>query len=373
MAKVICIYSEKGGSAKTTTAFSLAYILKNKFKKHVILYDSDFQASLSKRFGLTEEAIKEQNIKTVKDLYFDDNIQAKDLIYKVEDNLSVIFSNPEMKDEIARVKPTQQLLKPKKVLGNYFKSLPNDYFIIIDVVGVNNNISASALYLASHVLITLNAGLMSLNELEPSLRSIDDVYDSDTDSPKKLGILLCNSKDKTGVVNFTKEKIKENPDVYDTFVYDVVIRNSNDIPDSEYNGMDINTFLGNFDYKVVKFKVISKKDMEKFKKMTKENKASEIFNRIAIPKKITSGLELPKEAYDYKIKYRTDDKLIKIKDNKMNIDKCPYGNYESKLFIDIIDINNITYSFELTIKIVKDNVGYDYVRFAEELLDKIGD
>jgi len=373
MARVICIYSEKGGSAKSSTAYSLAYILLKKGYK-VILFDSDFQASISKRFGLTEEAIKEQHIKTVKDLYFDDNIQAKDLIYKVEDNLSVIFSNPEMKDEIARVKPTQQLLKPKKVFGNYFKSLPNDYFVIIDVVGVNNNISASALYLASHVLITLNAGLMSLNELEPSLRSIDDVYDSDTDSPKKLGILLCNSKDKTGVVNFTKQKIKENPDVYDTFVYDVVIRNSNDIPDSEYNGMDINTFLGNFDYREVKFKVISKKDMERFKKLKALEKAKEICSRIAIPKKITSGLLLPSEAYNFKMKYRTMDNNLILNDNKLNIDNCPYGKYQSDIICDIInDSNKLIDSFTITINIVKDNVGYDYQRFTEEMLEKLGE
>ena len=372
MAKVICVWNAKGGVGKTSVILSLASCLQQA-KKSVLLVDMDSQSSLSKQLGFDNNRIKDEDIFTIKDLYREEDIQAKDLIYKINDNLSIIPNTNKLNEAIYKVDLEDQIYKPKKVLKKYFDSLQESTMVLVDSIGANNTLSRASLYLSDFVIIPVLCSKITLEEIETTFSTIKKVVGYNEKKPKILGLLLNMCKETSGISKGTKEYLKEIAKENNTFVYDKAIRFSQAIPESEFSGMDINTYLGNFDYREVKFKVISKKDMERFKKLKALEKAKEICSRIAIPKKITSGLLLPSEAYNFKMKYRTMDSNLEIDDNKLNIDKCPYGKYESKLFIDIIDINNITFTFELTIKIVKDNVGYDYIRFAEELLEKIGE
>jgi len=57
MAKVICMFNHKGGVSKTTTSYNLAWMLKDKGKR-VVLVDADSQCNLT-NVALGEEEFEE--------------------------------------------------------------------------------------------------------------------------------------------------------------------------------------------------------------------------------------------------------------------------------------------------------------------------
>ena len=56
MGKIYMIGSQKGGTAKTTTTFNLAYCLQ-KMRKRGLAVDFDIQANLTTCFGVEDTAI----------------------------------------------------------------------------------------------------------------------------------------------------------------------------------------------------------------------------------------------------------------------------------------------------------------------------
>ena len=373
MAKIISIWNAKGGVGKTNITLALASCLI-KMGYSCILCDLDSQSSLSKLLGFDSERIEAEGILTTKDLYDKKKqVEAKDLIYKINDKLSIIPSVNELNDTIYERNIWDQIYTPKNVLKKYFSSLQDETYILVDSVGATNTMARASLCLCDFVISPALSSKVSLEEIETTFETINETRENNDNKPNYLGIILNMSKENAGIVKGSQEYLKEFAEENNTFLYDKIIRYSQAIPESEFYGKDINSHLGNFDFKEVKFKVISKKDMEKFKKMSKQAKADEIFKRIAFPKKITSGLMLLKVANNYKIKYKSNDKNIKIKDFKLSIDNCPYGKSESEILVEIINNNNESFKYSVMLNIVKDNVGYDFMQITEQMLEKLGE
>ena len=61
MGKIYMIGSQKGGTAKTTTTFNLAYCLR-KMGKRVLAVDFDSQANLTTCFGVEDTGVLEDTI-----------------------------------------------------------------------------------------------------------------------------------------------------------------------------------------------------------------------------------------------------------------------------------------------------------------------
>ena len=108
MGKIYMIGSQKGGTAKTTTTFNLAYCLR-KMGKRVLAVDFDSQANLTTCFGV-EDRQKGTGMHRIKTFKIDNS--------KIPLDMQTIV---DIKNENGEVRKKKEILLIHFIIENYFE------------------------------------------------------------------------------------------------------------------------------------------------------------------------------------------------------------------------------------------------------------
>ncbi len=178
MVRVISVNNFKGGVSKTSTTNGIAYILSEQMGYKTLVIDLDPQADATETLLLTfdievEESIDDYekiityNSETKNDLYttFKDNLNVKDCLIKLSDNLDIIPSSfdmigfPHLLEDLGYSRTNGAT-----VLNQLIEPIKENYdFILIDTPPTISDYSSNAIYACDYSLIVMQTHRRSYN------------------------------------------------------------------------------------------------------------------------------------------------------------------------------------------------------------------
>lgn len=178
MVRVISVNNFKGGVSKTSTNNGIAYILSEQMGYKTLVIDLDPQADATETLLLTfdievEESIDDYekiityNSETKNDLYttFKDNLNVKDCLIKLSDNLDIIPSSfdmigfPHLLEDLGYSRTNGAT-----VLNQLIEPIKENYdFILIDTPPTISDYSSNAIYACDYTLIVMQTHRRSFN------------------------------------------------------------------------------------------------------------------------------------------------------------------------------------------------------------------
>ena len=209
--KIICIANQKGGTAKTTTAWNLGYALAQQGKS-VLMVDNDPQANLSMAFGIERPDLLEVSMSEVlravmKDEELPDmhsyirkgNREGMTLdIIPSNQNLSVTEIN--LRDEMGGEHTLAGLLNPLREFYSH---------IIVDCNPYLGLLTINALAACDEVIIPVSPQLWSATGLTDLLQTIFKVKKKINPKIAIGGILLTICDERTRLYKDAKALINE--------------------------------------------------------------------------------------------------------------------------------------------------------------------
>ena len=204
----IAIFTQKGGTGKTTTAVNIALGLHKRHYR-VLLIDGDPQGSITDSLDIMEPHGRLADLFDLKNPKY-----AKDVILrtKINENPDLILSGPELNIiniELAKVDKNRH-----KILTNKLKNVESEYdFIIIDCSPALSILNQNVLYFVDEILIPISCDYLSLASLPNLLSTIKDIEDYFKHKLFLLGILptfyLKNQKASKDVYERLKKNRKD--------------------------------------------------------------------------------------------------------------------------------------------------------------------
>ena len=187
MTKTIVIANPKGGVGKTTTAINLAASFAVA-EKSVLMVGLDPNGSLAAGWELSAN----NNNAGIYEI-FTGTYDCIDVIHKSQlNNLDVIPCNTHSHEQEVRLEQISKnrIILKRKLQDLRVKSKKEYDYIIIDTPPAVNDLTISALYAATSVLIPLQTGYFSLKVVEKLLQMIDRVKTGVNPTLQIEGILL---------------------------------------------------------------------------------------------------------------------------------------------------------------------------------------
>lgn len=237
-AKIISIYSAKGGVGKTTSAVNLSYIFSSSGKK-VLMVDMDPQGNLSRSFGISRDKID----KSILDCLVGDT-QADEIIIKnpkAYENLDLLpcKRNANYREEylyIGNLKDKEYTLK------NVLAQKKDEYdYIFIDCPPSLSELTISALVFATDVIIPLKADIYSFDGIIDLSRKVEDIRLNFNPGLKFTGIFLTMYY-RTKTNHLIKEMLEKN---MKEKVFKTVIRQCSAIPEASIKNMPVIAYKEN--------------------------------------------------------------------------------------------------------------------------------
>lgn len=223
MAKIITIANQKGGVGKTTTATALAYGLKEKGYKTLIV-DTDPQSNASDTYG----ANLEDGTPSIYTVFLGEN-SSQETIQKTSQG-EIIPGDLRM--SAADMQFTQQ--GREYMLKKALEPIRQDYdYIVIDSPPALGIITINALTAADSLIVPMVADRYSLQGLGQLSSSIDTVKEYSNPDLKIEGILLTRFNPRTILGQDIQGTIEELAEIWNTKVFDTTIRQSVAMPESQ--------------------------------------------------------------------------------------------------------------------------------------------
>jgi len=219
MSKIIAISNQKGGTAKTTTAITLAHALAEKNKK-VLLIDLDPQASLTISFGIDVlclnktiyNVLVENGSETpINDVIIDTAIEN---VYLAPSNLDLSSAEIDLLREFSRESTLKYALS--KIKNNY------DY-IIIDCPPTLGLLTTNALTAADGVIIPIQCDYLAMRGAGLLTQTIKKIQKKLNSELKITGILVTMHDKRT---IHSKDVLNEIRSTFGSLVFDSVIKYS---------------------------------------------------------------------------------------------------------------------------------------------------
>ncbi|EOU1140642.1 ParA family protein [Clostridium perfringens] len=215
MGKIINIFNQKGGSAKTTSALNIATELA-KIGKTLII-DNDGQGNATYIcLELNEDEFDEKGHGTIHELLIDRKVKAEDVVYQtVFENLDII---PATIDHVYTDMQLISAVDNNRVLMKKLKGFKDNYdFIIIDNPPAISLSTYNSLMVADVVVAPIESSVFSAKGLKNLVELMEDINDN---RDKKLKLLTFMSK----VDNRKKVKNIQTKNVLESVLGDAFIK-----------------------------------------------------------------------------------------------------------------------------------------------------
>lgn len=230
--KVLSIANQKGGVAKTTTTYNIAYILSSRGER-VLMVDMDPQASLTIYTGLEPYDREEQE--TIIGVLKHNRHGIKQSTVSLRENLDIIPS----RIELAGVE--NELLARtgrERILSKALQKVTDEYdWVIIDCPPQLSTLTLNALAASNYVLIPCKTDYLAYRGIKQLLETVDTVReDLEISDLRVLGVLATlfetRSNDDKDILDLLKDE------------YDVigVIRKTVQAKKGLYDGQSISEF-----------------------------------------------------------------------------------------------------------------------------------
>lgn len=193
--KKIVIANEKGGTAKTTTAVSLAAAL-GEMGKGVLLVDLDGQAAASRWLGVEQDSrladalLRGGGLEPIKD---------------VIPGVSLAPASGKLDSVSHDLRPTQggQLRKVLVELEGQY-----DYVLIDCPPSLANRLIGNALLAATHAIVPVETSILALDGLRILLAMFEDIRGGFEHDIELIGVLACRYDGRTRLSRLVVEEMK---------------------------------------------------------------------------------------------------------------------------------------------------------------------
>ncbi len=266
--KVISIINPKGGAGKTVTAVNVAYALKNRGKK-VLLIDTDPRGAIA-----TYLAIENKNtiLEAIKENY--ENLGMLDIskyIYE-KNGVDVIVSNSNLTELDEYFRKEGDIEGEFKVFRELSKHFSEYDYVIVDTEGTVNNMIRAILNATDYIFAPTKVSFIDTNGLRDLLKMVEI---GKRNNPKiSLEKTFCvQAKENTKVFKKTHDELKKAfEELCGNCYSDIYIREDANILNSMEKNSDIFSYKKSsnaaIDYKNLVDEFLQGKEN---KKMEKEN------------------------------------------------------------------------------------------------------
>ena len=226
MAKIISIANQKGGIGKTTTATSIACILKQKGYR-TILIDTDPQSNSSDTYKASIEGYT-----TLSDVILatDDPSPMKDAIQETESGL--IIAADEHLAKADRIIGTD--LDSFYLLDEAIETITDDFdYIIIDTAPTKNIILQNSLIASDEVIIPVTADRYGFQGIDSLIGSTIKTIKKHNKRLKIAGLLLVRYNPRTVISQSAKEQLQAIADKLGIRLFSTTIRESTKVKEAQ--------------------------------------------------------------------------------------------------------------------------------------------
>lgn len=233
--KYIAISNQKGGVGKTTTATALAYGLKQRGKR-VLVVDCDPQGNSAD----TWRAKTTEGFPTLADLLFT-NEKAEKCVQHTEFG-DILAGDPVLEDAEKHLTGFTGFFRLKKRLEPLAALYDH---IILDTPPNLGILLQNSLIAAEGVIVPVTCGQYSLQGMSRFMDSVNDVRSQPNPGLQVLGLLLVRYKGRTLLAREVTEGLPDLSDRLDTAVFETKIRETQKVDDSQAARMPLQEFAPN--------------------------------------------------------------------------------------------------------------------------------
>lgn len=229
--KTIVLTNQKGGVAKTTTAYALAIGLHNQ-GSNVLIIDADPQSNLSYTAGVDDN---DQN--TLYDVLKGD-CKPKDAIRHLEkwlDIMSIGLRGTAADMELASRTGREYMLKEA------IEAVDDYDYVVIDTAPTLGLLTLNALTAADLAIIPVNVEAYSLQGMEQLNGFFENVRKYTNKDLKVSGILLTRYNERLNLTQVLKGNVEKAAQTMNTRVFDTKIRESVAVKETQLLRSDIYT------------------------------------------------------------------------------------------------------------------------------------
>ena len=225
--KKICLVSQKGGVAKTTTAINVSSILVEMGYRVL-----DPQGNLSQCFRVEDETFDN----TIHEVFTKD-LEIEKAIHKTEFGVDVVpaninFANAEL--EISNKISRENILK------NAFNKCDLDYdFVILDLPPNLGLLTINGMVASDYFLVPVDVGMFSLNGIKQLLDVSHLIKKSGLNNANILGVLLTKVDDRTKLARESRNTLE---DIFGDKVFKTYIHNTISVVNSQHEQKPINFY-----------------------------------------------------------------------------------------------------------------------------------
>ena len=205
--KIIAISNQKGGTAKTTSTFSLGVALAKKGQK-VLLVDADPQGDLTTYMGWHNvDEIPITLATLMQDSITDKDVNPREAILHHSEGVDLIPSNLELSSlEVSLVNAMSREYTMKNVLNG----LKNDYdYVLIDCMPSLGMITINALACADKVIIPVQSQFLATKGMGHLLQTVIKVRKKINPNLEVGGILLSLVDERTRLARNIKQELND--------------------------------------------------------------------------------------------------------------------------------------------------------------------
>ena len=205
--KIIAISNQKGGTAKTTSTFSLGVSLAKRGQK-VLLVDADPQGDLTAYMGwhntddipVTIATLMERVVKDI-------DVKPKEALLHQEEGVDVIPSNLELSSmEVSLL----NVMSREYVMKNVLKEVKDEYdYILIDCMPSLGMLTVNALSCSDKVIIPVETGYLATKGMQQLLRTIKQIRTHTNPNLQVGGILQTLVDERTNLAKNIKLDLQE--------------------------------------------------------------------------------------------------------------------------------------------------------------------
>lgn len=207
MGKVIVLGSEKGGVAKTTSTFNLAYALAERGKR-VLAVDFDSQANLSTCFGIEDTAAVPVTIGHLMMRRMEDGelteaseyVRSRNGVDFIPSSIMLSVADAKLRLEMGAERMLAGILEPLR--GGY------DY-ILVDTCPSLGALTINALSAADGVIVTVNPQLLAMMGLQDFLKTVGKIRSRINPGLRVEGILMTMCDARTNLCRAVTEQVEE--------------------------------------------------------------------------------------------------------------------------------------------------------------------